>query len=182
MMIFAYADPPYIGQAHRRYRQHPDYGGEVDHHTLIRSLDTSGYDGWALSASSPSLRQILPWCPEKVRVMAWVKPFCAAKDHTQPAYAWEPVIVSGGRRRIRGQARVSDWIVEYPIQNQRQKYQLIGVKPRAFCYWLFDVLNMQADDEFIDLFPGSGAVTEAWQTYQAHLRGVPIQLPMMLSG
>jgi len=175
-MIFAYADPPYIGMAYR-YRQYPDYGGEVDHQTLIRSLETSGYDGWALSASSPTLRQILPWCPETVRVMAWVKPFCSFKPNVNPAYAWEPVIVHGGRRFTRWQPKVRDWIAV----NMTRQRPVIGAKPRAFCYWLFDVLNMQADDEFVDLFPGSGAVTEAWQVYQAHLRAVPIQLSLMSS-
>jgi hypothetical protein len=29
----AYADPPYPGQSHRHYRDHPDYAGEVDRRT-----------------------------------------------------------------------------------------------------------------------------------------------------
>lgn len=41
----AYADPPYPGKA-RLYRDHPDYGGEVDHAALIVRL--TEYDGWAL--------------------------------------------------------------------------------------------------------------------------------------
>lgn len=45
----AYADPPYPGNA-RLYRDHPDYGGEVDHAALIERL--SAYDGWALSTSA----------------------------------------------------------------------------------------------------------------------------------
>jgi hypothetical protein len=35
---FAYADPPYPGQARRHYSDHPDYGGEVDHRELIDRL------------------------------------------------------------------------------------------------------------------------------------------------
>jgi hypothetical protein len=38
----AYADPPYSGNA-RLYRDHPDYGGEVDHAVLIGRL--AAYDG-----------------------------------------------------------------------------------------------------------------------------------------
>jgi len=38
----AYADPPYPGKAWL-YRDHPDYGGEVDHAALIERL--AGYDG-----------------------------------------------------------------------------------------------------------------------------------------
>lgn len=173
-MKFAYADPPYIGQAEKHYRHDP-ICGEVDHHALILSLEMGGYDGWALSASSPTLRTILPLCPEAVRVMAWVKPFCAFKRNVNPAYAWEPLIVRGGRKRTREQPTIRDWIPE----SITLKRGLIGVKPRAFCYWLFDVLNMQPDDDFIDLFPGSGAVTEAWQVYQANLRSTPMQLSML---
>src|SRR5438105_1916708 len=60
----AYADPPYIGVAHR----YPEKR-EVDHAALLSDLAT--YDGWALSASSPSLREILPMCPEGTRAGAW---------------------------------------------------------------------------------------------------------------
>jgi hypothetical protein len=38
----AYADPPHPGNA-RLYRDHPDYGAEVDHAALIERL--AGYDG-----------------------------------------------------------------------------------------------------------------------------------------
>jgi hypothetical protein len=105
-MRFAYADPPYIGQAKKHY-SHDPLCAEVNHTNLIQQLNE--YDGWALSASSPSLRTILPLCPENVRIMAWVKPFCSFKVNVNPAYAWEPVIVCGGRKRTRQQPTVRDW-------------------------------------------------------------------------
>jgi hypothetical protein len=37
-----------------------------------------------------------------------------------------------------------------------------GAKPPVFARWLFDAAGLHPDDEFIDLFPGSGAVTDAW--------------------
>src|SRR5262245_15281863 len=46
---FAYADPPYPKLARKYYRDHPDYGGEVDHHALINRLVEEFPDGWALS-------------------------------------------------------------------------------------------------------------------------------------
>src|SRR5437016_2872910 len=107
-MRFAYADPPYIGQAKRHYSADPRCA-EVDHLALIGDLDCGDYDGWALSASSPSLRLILPMCPNDVRVMAWVKPFASFKPNINPAYAWEPIIVRGGRKRTRQQSTVRDW-------------------------------------------------------------------------
>lgn len=86
-----YADPPYPGCA-KLYKDHPDYGGEVDHAQLVRRLEAD-YDGWVLHTSSVALADVLALCPKGVRVMAWVKPFAAFKRNVSVAYAWEPVIV-----------------------------------------------------------------------------------------
>jgi len=158
-MTFAYADPPYIGQAKRHYGNESDYAGEVDHAELIDDL--SQYDGWALSCSSPSLREILPLCPEDVRVMAWVKPFAIFKPNVNPAYAWEPVIMRPGRPRTREQDTVRDWVAE----NITLRRGLVGAKPDGFCVWLFQAANLEPDDTFIDVFPGTGAVTKAWEKW-----------------
>lgn len=158
-MRFAYADPPYIGQARKHYAHDP-LCAEVDHAALINSL--LAYDGWALSCSSPSLRALLPLCPETVRVMAWVKPFASFKPGVNPAYAWEPVLVCGGRKRGKDKPTVRDWV----SANITLRRGLSGVKPDAFSYWLFEVLGMEAGDEFHDLFPGSGAVRKAWQAWR----------------
>jgi hypothetical protein len=37
---------------------------------------------------------------------------------------------------------------------------------RGILFWIFEVLNMQADDDFDDVFPGSGAVTRAWESWK----------------
>ena len=66
----AYADPPYPGKAFY-YRDHADYGGEVDHAALIEQL--AAYDGWALSTSAEALPAVLALCPPGVRVAAWVR-------------------------------------------------------------------------------------------------------------
>jgi hypothetical protein len=157
----AYADPPYIGQAARHYKGRADYDGEVDHVALIRELEDGFPDGWALSCSAPSLRVLLPLCPEETRVMAWVKPFASFKPGVNPAYAWEPVLVTGGRSRDRFEATVRDW-VSAGITLRRG---CAGAKPEGFCYWLFEVLNLRPGDEFVDMFPGSGAVAEAWEMW-----------------
>lgn len=168
-MRIAIADPPYIGQSKKHYGNHPDYAGEVDHEALICHLVTDFPDGWALCCSSPSLRFLLPLCPPETRVMAWVKPFCAFKVNVNPAYAWEPVLVYGGRKRTRDQVTVRDWIAA----NITLKRGVSGAKPEAFCFWLFEVLGLQPGDELVDLFPGSGAVTEAWMRYQRQLTSTP---------
>ena len=156
-MKFAYADPPYIGQAKKHYGKLG--GSEVDHQALIGQLEQ--YDGWALSCSTPSLQQILALCPQDVRVAAWVKPFCAFKVGVNPAYAWEPVIWKSARARVREQVTVRDW-VSTPITLKRG---LSGVKPDAFSYWLFELLNIRQGDTFDDLFPGTRAVSRAFERW-----------------
>ena len=170
-MIIAYADPPYIGQAHF-YKDHPDYAGEVDHVELIERLVGEFPDGWALSCSSPSLRMLLPLCPPDVRVGAWVKPFHAYKRNVRPAYAWEPLLFRGGRNRNHPpppKGGVATTPKDFVSANITLERGLVGVKPDPFCYWMFDLLGLRAGDELVDLFPGSGAVMRAWECWQ----GIP---------
>ncbi len=155
-MTFAYADPPYIGQAKRLYGC-----AEIDHAALIAILQDEFPDGWALSASSPSLRQLLPLCPADVRVAAWVKSFCAFKKGVRPAYAWEPVIYRGGRNKNHPppekggkQTTPKDFIIE-PITLRKG---LTGAKPAKVCAWILDLLNCQPGDFINDLFPGTGVM------------------------
>jgi hypothetical protein len=156
----AYADPPYPGQAKKRYEDHEDYGGEVDHAALVRFLERE-YDAWALSTASSTLRQVLPLCPEDVRIGAWVKPFAAYKKNIWCAYAWEPVILKPASRR--GSTVVCRDFVAEPIT---MKKGLTGAKPERFCFWLFNVLGAAPEDEFYDLFPGSGMVSDAWRKWK----------------
>lgn len=155
-MKFAYADPPYIGQAKKLYGC-----DEVDHAELIKRLDGE-YDAWALSCSSPSLRQILQYCPHDIRVAAWVKPFAIFKPNVNPAYAWEPVIFKGARKRTRKEPTVRDWV----SANITLKRGLCGAKPEAFSMWLFNLLGLLPTDDFHDLYYGTGAVTSSWEKYK----------------
>ena len=163
-MRFAYADPPYLGVAKKHYGKHHADASEYDdpesHRRLIERLD-SEYDGWALSLSSPSLRVILPMCPDDVRVCPWVKPWAAFKPGVTQAFAWEPVIVKPVRKRPKFKDTVRDWV----SAGITMKRGLIGVKPDAFSYWLFEFAGLQPDDEMIDVFPGSGAVSRAWERW-----------------
>jgi hypothetical protein len=153
----AYAAPPYCGMAKARYGC-----DEVDHRKLIDRLET--YDASALSLSSPSLGQILPRCPEGVRVGAWMKPFCVFLPNVNPAFAWEPVIFKlSDRRRTRQQPTIRDWV----SANATRQRGLCGAKPDAFCFWIFEMLNLRAGDEFYDLFEGTGAVTKAFNRWVA---------------
>jgi len=160
----AYADPPYPGMSAKHYSGHADYAGEVDHCALVASL--AEYDGWILHTSSVALRYVLPMCPEGVRVMAWVKPFCAFKRNVSVAYAWEPCIVRAARKpEVTGRVVMRDWIAE-PMTMKRG---LTGAKPQAVCCWLFEVVGAHPDDELVDLYPGTGAVTDAWKSWRNQL-------------
>lgn len=169
-MRFAYADPPYLGLAAKFYGHlhvdAADYDKPEAHQALIDRM-CAEYDGWAMSLHSPSLRQILPMCPPDVRVMSWVKPFASFKPGVGVAYAWEPIIVRGGRRRTKAQRTVRDWIAE----NITLKRGFTGAKPAAVIYWLLEVWNVQPSDVIDDLFPGSGAVTAALDGWRAAHNG-----------
>lgn len=169
-MKLAYADPPYVGQSKKFYEKHPDYAGEVDQVALIRSLEA--YDGWAFSLHVNSVRTLLPLCPEKARLAAWVKPFAFFKPGVSPRYAWEPVVFVSARsdreRRKLGMKNVSDWLscnVWGVTAAERAQHGVRGSKPPDFCEWIFGLMGAHPDDEFSDLFPGSGAVSRAWKAY-----------------
>ncbi len=172
-MRAAYADPPHPGCAHL-YKDHPDYAGEVDHGELLRRLDAD-YDGWVLHTASTTLADILHIAAEYGighRVMAWVKPFAAFKRNVPVAYAWEPVLVKPVRKPTVAGATgtMRDWISE-PMTMQRG---LTGAKPERVCWWLFDVLGLEAEDELDDLYPGTGAVSRAWESWRAN-RPLPFE-------
>lgn len=163
-MRLAYADPPYIGCAHL-YSDHPDFAGEVDHAELIERLERD-YDGWVLhAAATPRSMAILAPLVEKTaaRWCAWTKGFAAFKRNVSVAYAWEPVIVKPARKPVVSKRLVMrDWI-ECPITLRRG---LTGAKPEKVCHWAFELLGAHPEDELLDLYPGTGAVTEAWRTWR----------------
>ena len=150
----AYADPPYPGNA-ELYAGHPDYAGEVDHEELVERL--AAYDGWALSTSSKALRSVIALCPADVRVLVWL-------NHAI-GRSWEPVLVSPARP-IPTRWRPLDWIRVEPEAFQWRPAPagyVIGRKPRELCRWLFQWLGATpGEDELDDLYPGSGAVGDAW--------------------
>lgn len=177
----AYADPPYLGMAARYSvpgtpEHHPDaarWDSLEEHAALLRRLDREFPDGWAYSLSAPTLRPLLAVAPEGARVAAWVKPFVSTMGVCRVAkqgavWSWEPVIYRLGDRLPVTLER--DWVSASTGGTFSQPF--FGSKPPPFSQWLFRLfgLGQHPDDEFVDLFPGSGAVTRAWQEY----RGVAI--------
>lgn len=166
-MRIGYADPPYPGSAHL-YADQPDYAGEVDHTALIARLETD-FDGWVLHTHSPALPLIAPLMPKGARCGAWVKSFAAFKKGVRPAYAWEPVFFKPARRMSEdyiGKRLIQrDWIA-CPITLRRG---FVGAKPEAVCHWAFEIVGATRGDDLVDLFPGSGAVSRAWESWRPQL-------------
>jgi hypothetical protein len=166
-MKAAYADPPYLGCGKLYVKHHPDaliWDDPETHRALIVRLSDE-FEAWALSLHTSSLQTIIAMCPPDVRVGSWVKPFCSFKPGVNVAFAWEPVIFRGGRKR----GRYSQTVRDYCSANMTMKQGMPGAKPEVFAFWVFDLLGLENGDEFHDLFPGSGAVTRAWERYRRQL-------------
>lgn len=172
---FAYADPPYPGNARRYYGRHKDYGGEVDHAALLSRLAT--YDGWALSTSAAALPDVLAIAVAqglRVRVAAWIR---GARPHATARYplsAWEPVVyvpvasaVERDGSRATGATRRVDTLTHGVSAMRTLPTRVVGAKPAAFCRWVIDLVGATPHDQFDDLFPGSGIVGRVWSTYAA---------------
>lgn len=167
-MKFAYADPPYLGCGSLYAERHPEaktWDDPETHRALIERLVDEYPDGWALSLHVPSLNVLLPMSPPDVRVGAWVKPYSAGRPGVRIIYSWEPVIFRGGRKGRTSNLIEKDWVAADVIRHTRTETQLIGQKPRKFCRWIFCLMGATAGDTFDDLFPGSGAVSAAWQDW-----------------
>lgn len=156
-MRFAYADPPYLGCCGLYDHRHEDPWGCWDlvrtHQQLIDYLFHGFPEGWVLSASSSSLRTLLPYCPEETIPCVWTKGWCSWKPGAHPKRAWEPVLLFRGRKpgRLTG---TRDWFQCNITTAQSVK----GAKPAPFCRWVLDLLGYQDGDEVVDMFPGTGVM------------------------
>jgi hypothetical protein len=160
-MRLAFADPPYLGccklYGHRHEEPYGCWDDPETHRALMVSL-YANYDGWALSASSTSLQELLPLLPigpARARIGAWVKPFAAYKRNVRVAYTWEPVIFREARVSSREGALVTRDHLACPITMRRG---LTGAKPEKFCEWVRNLLGWMPGDELVDLFPGTGVM------------------------
>jgi hypothetical protein len=71
-------------------------------------------------------------------------------------------IFCGGRKRPEERGTVRD----YCAVGVSLRMGFVGAKPEAFCHWIFEVLGADNDDELCDVFPGSGAVGRAWDSWR----------------
>lgn len=161
-MRFAYADPPYPGLARRYYDC-----DEVDHGELVLKLAREYPDGWALSTSADALQDVLALIPRvlRPRTNVWDRTKPRSRGAIRGDNRWEPLIVVGGRAT---RDDVEDLLAWGGRQHSHPK-ALVGMKPAAFCEWMFRLLGAARGDELVDLFPGSGAVGRAWRLFTSEL-------------
>ena len=165
-MRFAYADPPYYKQGKRLYGNlHPkaaSWDSQDTHIALVQQLNNDFPDGWALSCNPADLQWLLPHCGN-VRVCVWAKTFHQIRP-TSVQYAWEPVILSGGRAIKGRKPMVRDWLA----CARAMRKGLAGAKPDAFNDWVLDLLGFEPHDELVDLFPGTNGMQTAIDKKRAH--------------
>jgi len=159
-MKFAYADPPYLGNGKRRYAPHHNNASEYDnveaHIKLVNKLIKKYPDGWALSCNPKDLIWLLPFMPDDVRVCAWTKTFHQIRVNVSIQYAWEPVILRGGRNVKDRRPMTRDWV----SGSIAMRKGLPGAKPKYFFEWVIAMLGYKKGDTIDDLFPGTNGLSE----------------------
>lgn len=172
MLRLGYADPPYLGCGKLYAANHVDaldWDDPTEHEELVKTLEAN-FDGWVLHLSATPKSIALygrlvehtgaRWC-------SWRKGFAAFKKNVSVAYAWEPVLVKAARKPVVSKRLVMrDWIDTDTQRSITLKRGLTGAKPEAVCHWAFELLGARPEDEFVDLFPGTGAVSRAWLTWR----------------
>jgi len=167
-MLFAYADPPYYKQGKRLYGDHPQghiWDQKQAHLDLIQQLTNDYSDGWALSCNPADLAWLLPHCPPTTRVCCWAKTFHQIRPNCSVQYAWEPVLLCGGRKIQKRKPMVRDWMA----CARSMKKGLVGAKPDAFNRWVLDLLGFMPGDQLDDLFPGTGGMAAMITSYTTEL-------------
>ena len=182
-LTLGFADPPYLGCGKLYAAHHPnalDWDDPAAHRALVGRLQDE-FDGWALhlAATHESIALYAPLVAGTgARWMFWTKTFAAFKRNVSVAYAWEPVIVKPARKPVVSKRIVMrDWIA-CPITLKRG---LTGAKPEEVCHWIFELLGARPEDDLHDLFPGTGAVTRAWESWKLKF-ALPARGPLFSAG
>ena len=152
---FCYADPPYYGNGKSKYG-FPEWDTKERHIELVKQLTREYPEGWALSCNPADLVWLLPFCPEGARVCVWAKTFHQIWK-TTVQYAWEPVLLFGGRKEGNRKPMVRDWMACARANRKGLK----GAKPLQFNVWILQLLNYKKGDVFVDMYAGTEGMQEA---------------------
>jgi hypothetical protein len=145
------------GSTHVRADIHPEasrWDDLTEHRQLMQRL-LDEFDGWAIATTPDGLGAYHP-LPIGTEIGSWHKTN-GMPGGGRIVHRWEPVIVYVPIERRHGNSgRVSDALVE-----AAPRRDFAGAKPHAWTRWVLDMLGYDpATDEVVDLFPGSGAVSE----------------------
>ena len=99
-----------------------------------------------------------------MRVCAWQRAVRPTRSR-RPISAWEPLIVHGGRELPLDEPQAVRDALAYGGRFRAFPGAIDGMKPPQFAVWMFRQLGARAGDELVDLYPGSGAIGEAWRRY-----------------
>jgi hypothetical protein len=117
-----------------------------------------GYDGWAIAGTADSGPQLLQVAPVGTRMAVWVR------SNAMPAGArvintYETVVFfvpPQRRNRVKGKS-ARDALVA-PVRARG----FLGSKPSEWTDWVLELLGYDpSTDQVVDVFPGSGAVSNA---------------------
>lgn len=124
--------------------------------------------GWAIAMSPDSLPLYLEVAPPAARVAAWIRGN-AIPSGSRVRTLWEPVLVKiPPERSPHGSGPAIDDVLNAGIGAGG----FAGRKPVAWTHWVLGMLGYEPGiDELLDLFPGSGAVAKAAETYSASSNG-----------
>lgn len=155
-------------QGARHYSEHPEAATWDDpqaHLDLLRDLQR-GYEGWVLACNTAMLALLLPVAPKGTRVGVWAKTRAGgSRPNVRVGYAFEHVLFQqpGARRGGVADMRRTDVLVAAVTQRRGT----VGAKPERWTHWCLDLMGYDpATDNVHDLFPGSGDVSTAIETYR----------------
>ncbi len=173
-MRLAIADPPYLGRAALWYggkgrsktgrgclapEFHPDaheWDDPVKHIELMVALEDE-FDGWAVACSGKTLAPLIGTADRLGARLAIWHVTNAIPDGARVRSVWEGVFyrVPDSRRAVGTGRRVTDILsAGHPMNG------FVGSKPTAWTHWVLDMLGyVPGEDEVVDLFAGSGAVS-----------------------
>lgn len=182
-MRLAIADPPYLGRAALWYggkgrskqgtagravgrgdlapEFHPDaheWDDPVKHIELMVALEEE-FDGWAVSCSGKTLAPLIGTADRLGAKLGIWHVTNAIPDGARVRSVWEAVFyrVPDSRRAVGTGHRVTD-----VLSAAHPRSGFVGSKPSAWTHWVLDVLGyVPGEDEVVDVFPGSGAVSRA---------------------
>ena len=182
-MRLAIADPPYLGRAALWYggkgrskqgtagravgrgdlapEFHPDaheWDDPVKHIGLMVALEEE-FDGWAVSCSGKTLAPLIGTADRLGAKLGIWHVTNAIPDGARVRTVGEGVFyrVPDSRRAVGTGYRTADVLMAaHPVSG------FVGSKPVEWTHWVLDMIGyVPAEDEVVDVFPGSGAVSRA---------------------